>query len=422
MTIRTHTEQMRSNVRHLYADIFWFGVLSGSTLAFQAVYAARLGASSLEISLLTAGPAFFNLLFSLPTGVWLQGRSLIRATFWSSLVMRAGYFLLILLPWLWVDQLQIWGMIWITFLISIPGTIYAIGFNAMFAGVIPAEERADVIGRRNATFAISLIVTTLLCGLILDRVSFPLNYQIVFFIGALGAILSTHHLGQIRPLTSLPAPEPNKLSVESIENTQENRLPDESRLNIPAWRSVLRLDLLRTSFGLFMIAYWLLYSFQYVPLVLFPLVLVRMLNLTDGQISLGTSIFYVIMFLTSLQIGRLSARFGHRLLLVYSGFTFVLYPLVMGLARDVTLYLVASIMGGIIWGVLNASLLNRLMERTPENERPACMALHNLALNLGILTGSLIAPWLADAVGLRSAMFVGAALRLVAAILIDRWG
>ena len=44
------------------------------TLAFVAIYAARLGATGFQISLLTAGPAVVNLFFSLPAGrCWRAG-------------------------------------------------------------------------------------------------------------------------------------------------------------------------------------------------------------------------------------------------------------------------------------------------------------------------------------------------------------
>ncbi len=89
---------LRNNFRRLYADIFWFGVLSGSTMAFVSIYAARLGATGLQIGLLTAGPALVNLLFSLPAGRWLEGQPLIRASFWSALLHRLGYLALIALP------------------------------------------------------------------------------------------------------------------------------------------------------------------------------------------------------------------------------------------------------------------------------------------------------------------------------------
>jgi predicted MFS family arabinose efflux permease len=62
------------------------------------------------------------------------------------------------------------------------------------------------------------------------------------------------------------------------------------------------------------------------------------------------------------------------------------------------------------------------MERVPEQDRPAHMMLHNLALNLGVLLGSLIGPILGDTFGLRDALFISAALRLIAGFLIWRWG
>jgi hypothetical protein len=86
---------MRSNFTHLYAD---FGVLAGSTLSFLAVYAARLGANGFQVGLLSAGPAVVNMLFSLPSGRWLENRPLIRVSFLAALWSRLGWALLLLLP------------------------------------------------------------------------------------------------------------------------------------------------------------------------------------------------------------------------------------------------------------------------------------------------------------------------------------
>ncbi|GBL17818.1 hypothetical protein EMGBS1_06380 [Chloroflexota bacterium] len=42
------------------------------------------------------------------------------------------------------------------------------------------------------------------------------------------------------------------------------------------------------------------------------------------------------------------------------------------------MYYAAHLVGGGVWGVLNAALLNRLIERVPEDDRPGHMALHNI--------------------------------------------
>ena len=67
-------------------------------MAFVSIYAARLGATGLQIGLLTAGPALVNLLFSLPAVSWLDGQPLIRASFWSALLYRLGYLAFIASP------------------------------------------------------------------------------------------------------------------------------------------------------------------------------------------------------------------------------------------------------------------------------------------------------------------------------------
>lgn len=154
----------------------------------------------------------------------------------------------------------------------------------------------------------------------------------------------------------------------------------------------------------------------------------RTLNLTDGVISLGTAQFNLIMMLVSMTVGRLTVRFDNhgdlyrRRLTVTSGLLFGLYPLLMGLARDAWLYWAASAAGGIVWAALNVGMINRLMERIPEDDRPAQMAIHNGVLNLGILAGSLIGSLIGDSLGLRAAMYIGAGLRTLSGVLLWLWG
>ena len=420
---------MRSNFRHLYQDIFWYGILSGSTMAFLAIYAARLGASGLQISLLTAGPALFNLFFSLPSGRWLEGRALASSTFRAAVLNRLGFLLFIPLPWLFNDPQQIKMVIWITLFMSIPGTLVAISFNAMFAELVPPEWRAEVVGKRNALSAISMTITTLICGQILDRIPFPLNYQVVFALGILGAILSTYHLSRLK-MEAAAQPQP-QIEKPSGAPARPARLRFLEAVRLPAGlrallrsngKPLLRIDLLKGRFGRFILAYLLFYTFQYVPLPLFPLAMVNQLRLTDGEISLGSALFYTVMTLVSLRLSRLSARFGYHRMLIFSAIGYSAYPLLLGLAQNANLYWVASLLGGLMWALLSASLINRLMEVAPEEGRPAYMALHNLALNLGILAGSITAPILVNGTSLPQALLIGAGLRLLAGLLLIAWG
>jgi MFS family permease len=181
---------------------------------------------------------------------------------------------------------------------------------------------------------------------------------------------------------------------------------------------LLRLDLLRGSFGGFLLAYLAFYTFQYLPQAVFPVFWVRELRLTDGEIGLGSALFYLAMMATSFALRRVTGVFGHRRLLHVSSLFYSLYPFLTWLAQDATLFWVASFVGGAVWGLLNAALINRLMERVPADDRPAHMALHNLALNLGILVGSLLGPALAAGFDVRGAMLGAGVLRLLGGLVL----
>ncbi|HKZ70757.1 MAG TPA: MFS transporter [Anaerolineales bacterium] len=403
----TRQSTLRSNFLHLYADVFWFGVLFGSTLSFIAVYATRLGASTFQLGLITGGPAILNLLISLPSAHWLQNRNLIRSTFITSIAQRSGYALLVLLPWLVPQAMsEVWAVIAIVLVIALPGTLLAVSFNSMFAEVVPAQYRADVVGRRNALMSLSITFTTFVCGRLLDWIGSPANYQIVFGIGALGAAMSSYHLWRLRPLAVVNSPISN-LQSPAATSKKPGRL--------------LRLDLLRGSFGQLVLAYLCFHITQHLNIPINPLFWIKTLQLTDGEIGAGNAMFFATMALGSLALPRLTARYGTRRLLGVSALLYCLYPLILGLAWDYLLFWGASILSGFVWGVCNGCLLNRLMERVPAYDRPAHMAWQNVALNFGILGGSFIGSSMVNWISYREGLLVTAGLRVLSAIVIMLW-
>ena len=90
--------EYRSNFLHLYLDIGWFGVLSGSAINFLSIYATRIGATASQIGLIGAMSAIVTLLLAIPAGRWLRTQDTGRAIFWTSVLYRLGYIPLIFLP------------------------------------------------------------------------------------------------------------------------------------------------------------------------------------------------------------------------------------------------------------------------------------------------------------------------------------
>lgn len=422
--------ELRRNFLHLYFDIAWYGVLSGSAMAFLAVYAARLGASAFLLGLLTAGPAVMNLLFTLPSGRWLETRPIGPAVVWSSVLHRFFYLLFVFLPWLMGPTAQLWAIVLITLVMSIPGTALAVGFNALFADAVPLEWRGHVVGIRSAMLAVAFIVTSLVCGHLLEMLPFPASYQVVFAIGFVGAAMSSLHLALIRPTADAASRRRSNTALGDLASPGRLRpAVDAPRLGVGLrWltrsggQRLVRLEILRGPFGRVVGVLFAFHIAQFLAIPLFPLVWVNKLHFSDQVIAQSQAYFYVAVFLGSLQFARISRQLGNQYTIALGIGFLSCYPVVSAFMWLPWQLMAISLVGGFGWSLINGAIANYLLERAPADDRPAHLAWYNLALNAGILIGSLGGPALADAVGLTAALLIAAAARAVSGLLVWRLG
>lgn len=417
------------NFFHLYLDIAWFGVLSGSAVSFLAVYAARLGANGLQLGLLSASPAIINLIFTLPAGRWLEKRPVDRVVFWTSVFHRFFYLLFVPLPLLFRAEVQVWALIGLILVMTIPGTALAVGFNAMFAVAVPPEWRGHVVGVRNALLSVTYIITSLVSGEILARVAFPAGYQWVFLLGFVGATMSSVHLAFVRVGSAASEAGNGQSMGDYARPGQVRSWIDGVRANIGLrflthWRGLgdLRLDILRSPFGTVVAILFGFHLTQYLAIPIFPLYWVQVLNLNDKEIGWGTAAFYLTVLIGSTQLARLTERLGNKKLMAVGACLMALYPDLIALSQGLGLFLLTSVVGGFIWSIMGGVLSNYLLERVPAGDRPAHLAWYNLALNGAVLIGSLMGPFLADLIGLHEALLLFVVCRLLTGVAIWRWG
>lgn len=417
----------RKNFNHLILDIAWFGILNGSAIAFVAVYATRLGASTFQISLLNATPAIVNLIFALPAGRWLQDQRISRATFYASILHRWFYLVWIFLPFFFSAQEQVWLIVLLTVLMSIPGTALAIGFNGLFAATVPPEWRAQIVGVRNAAYALTSIVVTLICGRLLDMLPFPTGYQVVFLIGFVGATMSSLHLWFIRPADEHRKPgngkslgdwaQPGVMSMwQGLRTTVGLRFLMRPKSLHSRWFNPIR-DL---NFRKVLVLVFALHLTLFLAVPLFPIYLVREMGLSDQIIGLGNSIFYIALFLASTRLDTVTRQLGNRQTMALGVIIISLYPALLSMANGAPLYLFASIMGGAGWALAGGAVGNYVLEKTPDDSRPSYLAWYNMSLQAGILLGSLVAPLLSGWWGLTIGLAFAAGCRFLAGLAIWR--
>jgi MFS family permease len=398
---RLKQDALFRNSLHLYFDIGWYGVLTGSTLSFIAIYAARIGASSFEIGMINGIQALVNLFVAIPAGYWLARRPVDRFVFQTAILQRIFYAVLIFTPALFPPSVEMTVILASIFIMSIPGTATNIGFTALFADSIPLEHRGRVAGIRNAVLAITTILSTLICGQVLTHVVFPLNYQIVFGMGFLGAALSTVHLWFIRP---------HFREIHSEE--QATTIPGKG-----GWlKSLLRFDVLHGKSGMIIGLLFTFHFVQYLGIAIFPIYQVLILHLSDGVISFGNGIFFVLMFVVSIRLEYMTSRYGYKNILGLGIILLSLYPLILGFSHEPLLFYVACALGGIAWGFVNGAIYNYILVSAPGGGRAGFLAWYNLVFNAGILLGSVGGPLMGDLFNYNNALWIISAGRLLAGI------
>jgi len=405
-------QKYHSNFNHLYLDIAWFGVLSGTAVNFLNVYATRLGASGLQIGLLTATTAIVNLFLAIPAGQWISKRETNHAVFWSSVTFRIGYLFWIPLPWFLNNQAQVLALIVLTFIMAIPYTPLGVGFNALFAEAVPIQYRARVAGTRNITFAIAYMLTSLIAGYLLKAFEFPIGYQIVFGIGAIGAAMSSYHLFHIKPIEGdstpvLPSPQPDLQQKTPVRH---------------GFFSSLRLDIWNTHFRKVLTALFFLHFCHYLASPIYPLYFVRVLDLNDSNIGIGTALYYLTVLIASTQLGRIVHRFGHKKVTGWGMASMSFYPIMLALSHNLIHFYTLSFINGFLFAMVNGAYANYMLENIPPNDRPSHLAWYTIIFNLALLGSSVVGPLLADFIGLGRALILFGLLRIVAGFNLLKWG
>ena len=416
------TDELRRHFRHLYWDIAWFGIVAGSSQAFLGVYVARLGATPLQMGLLNAGPALMGLIFTMPAGIWLRRQPMGRAVFRAAAITRLQFLLWAILPSVLSAQGQVWSYLGLVLFFTIPATVLAIAFNAMYAAAVPIEHRQQVAATRNAVVSLVFVIASLSSGWLLNTLPLPLGYQIIFAVGCIGAAMSTYHLYQLRNVTTASILEPQKFrsSMGDLATGMAARTNVGLRV-FSRGLNLLRVEVLQGSYGKVVTALFAFHFAQFMPIPVFPLFWVDEVHFTDWEIGVGTAVFHAALLLGSLQFVRFAKRFNNRQWSAIGALLLSFYPLMMAFSHNIPALVLTSILGGLAWSVTAATLGNYLLEQAPEGDRPAYLAWYNLALNAAVLLGSLSGSFMAETLGIVPALLLAAALRAASGYALWKW-
>ena len=395
------TSDTATNIRLLYWDMAWFGLLFGVSANFLVVFVARLNASPWLLSAVTSGPALVNILWQLPAlRIVERSHDPQRLVVRTALPQRFGFLLIALIPFVLPLSWQAYMIVAVILLQGLPTAVMVVAFSSMFTELIPRERMAAVVGMRNVLLGVTSTLVVILCGVVLTALPFPLGYQAIFAFGFLASLAGIWCIARLRTGYSM-APKQTAAAPAGASGPKPAWTKDRNFVRFAGGAGILH-------FGMFMSA------------PLFPLYWVETLGLSDGWISA----FATVLSLTSI-IGAFGLRsFVHRWsisgILGVGSALFGLYPILTSFITTPWLIVVVAGFAGVWGGVINVVLFNALAEVCPPDQRPRYMGVYTWLMNIAIFAGPISGAAFAGLVGVETALLSAGLIRLVAAAVFIR--
>jgi len=393
------------NLRSLYAETTWFGLISALVATFVPVFALRLGATTGQLGWLTALPALVNVVWLIPAARLIERRRrrlpLILST---ALLQRLGYLAMAAMPF-FLSQGRVEALIVLQTVITLPAAVINTAITAVIPDLTAPERRGHVVSVRWLLLAVTATLAALAGGAFLDLLPVPLNYQILLGAGALLSLLSLRYLRRIRV--------PDAVTLARAGTPRERYSWQKVRQSLGSVKA-------QPEFIRFSLAAFVLHWGLYLPAALWSILRVRDLGATDTWIGITAVVVDASTIAGYLYWGKVSAQRGDRWLLVLTALGVSLYAALTALVPTMGWMIPTSMLGGLTWAGCNLALFNVLLRVSPSDHRPTYVAVYTALMNVTAFAGPLLGAGLADWIGLRPTFLVSGGVRAVGALLLWR--
>ncbi|MHB1293647.1 MAG: MFS transporter [Anaerolineae bacterium] len=396
--VRPRTEEER-NARLLYINTATVGVINGGILAFLPVFMARLGASSTLIGWLSSAPALLAMLFLVPGAMICERHAdQVRVRVVNAQLVRVSYLLCALAPLVVPANYLPLVLVFIWTIKTFPEAIAVPAWTAVMAQAISPAKRAQVNGVRWALLSLVSAISSPIFGWLLDRIAFPLNYQVVFGLSFL--------FGGLDPLIFARIKVP-LIAIQQVakEGIWWQRIRD-------YWRPVVAYRPFWVYLGTTML-YRLALN---LPAPLFSLYWVKELNAADTLIGLRGTVGYGVLVVGYMFWGRSANRLGHRKVLMLSTVGLALYPLLTGLTHSAVWLFPAAAIWGLTASGVDVGLFDLQLAGMPKDRQPLFAAVWSIAANLAVFVGPLLGAALSNATNLSLALIIAGVAQIAATL------
>lgn len=394
-TPQTSSRISSRNLVNVQIDAIGVG-LANAASPFLPVFLARLGASSLEVSLLTSMPAVTGFFLALPLGRLIQNQR--KVVPWFSIarfLVIFCYAVTGITTFFLPEDGSIKTILIIWAVATIPQTIVNICFSVVMNAVAGPDGRFELMSRRWSILGATTALSVFAVGQLLDIVTFPHNFQTAFIALSVGGLISLIFSSRISIPDQIPLPH----------NTSSTPLASVKELIHLIWSE--------KPFLSFVLKRLVFLTGVNIGIPLFPLYFVRAIHASDSWIAIITSSQTAILLFAYFFWARFTRKTGSRWVLIITTMGLSLYPLLTSFTK--TPWVIAIIAGasGIFQAGINLVFFDELMKTIPANYSATFVSFSQSMEYVSSIISPLVGSFLADEFGLPVALVISAGVRLV---------
>jgi predicted MFS family arabinose efflux permease len=398
----TEIEAQKRNFRYVQIDAIGVSI-SNVAAPFLPVFLTRLGASNFQVGLLSSMPGMTGLVLAIVVGRFLQTRRNIVPWYSLSRLMvilcyaLTGIFTIsVSEKFVILATLAIWAFA------TIPQTALAVAFSVVMNAVAGPEGRYALLSRRWAIFGLTGVVGTFIVTRLIDLLSFPLNYAIMFTVLSLGGFFSFYFSRKIHLTDQAPPPLPSGGSP---------------RQNMRNYLTLLQENPAFLSFSTKRFVY---FSALVLSQPIMPLFLVHKVRATDSQIGTVNMTWTLIMLIGYFLWPWISRRRSGRFVLLATTLGMTFYPALSAAVPQINWIILFAGITGLFQAGLDLVFFDELMKTVPPEYSATFVSLSQSMQYLSMIVAPLLGTWLADYIDLGGALWLSAGLRLLGFLLFLR--
>ncbi|MEE4194065.1 MAG: MFS transporter [Anaerolineae bacterium] len=389
------------NAYYLVVEVFWAAFLNAAA-SFNVAYALRLDATDQMVGYLSSIPALFAIFLSIPAGQWVQRtKNKNRLLITSLAVFRLGYVAVALVPWLNFLNIPDGSVVIILLILfAVTQRPMIIGFSPMMSEVLPVNKQAPVISARMQIMSAVQSVSVFLFGLWLDKIIFPLNYQLMYFFAFGLSIISTVLLARIE--------RPKEKTESEPENAEKGKVPLKAKIN-----DLVKVAKENPTLVKYMVNVLCMDFGMWVTSPLFSIYYINNMGASDGWLGTASALHNVAVIVGYSLWRPVVNRLGAMKLLQYAALLRPLWPLSIALAPNLTWILVIHGIWGLIVPSIGLSSQSAFLQVLPADAREAGQALHSTVQNASMFVSPLLGVAIAEVIGIPTTLLIFAGVRLL---------